>query len=164
MKVESLHKLFVQELQDLYDAENQIVKALPKMAQQAGSQELKTAFEHHQRESQEQIRRLDQIFDQLRDEDRKGKTCKGIQGIIQEGEELMKNATDPTVRDAGMIATAQKVEHYEVASYGTVRTYAGLLGRNEWGLLLQQTLDEEKNTDQKLTEIAERINVEAKAA
>jgi len=164
MKIESLEQLFVNELQDLYDAENRILKALPKMAEQAQSAELKSAFQEHERQTQQQVRRLDQIFDQLRDVDRKGKTCKGIQGILDEGEKLMKDAKDPDVRDAAMIAAAQRVEHYEMAAYGTVRTYATLLGQRDWAQLLQQTLDEEKITDQKLTALSEDINVEARAA
>jgi ferritin-like metal-binding protein YciE len=164
MKIESLQQLFVDEIQDLYDAENRILKALPKMAEQASSPELKSAFQLHERQTQQHVRRLDQIFDQLRDLDRKAKTCKGMQGILDEGEKLMKDAKDPDVRDAGMIASAQRVEHYEIAAYGTVRTYATLLGRREWAELLQETLDEEKQTDQKLTELSEDINVEARAA
>jgi ferritin-like metal-binding protein YciE len=164
MKIESLQQLLVDELQDLYDGENRILKALPKMAEQAHSSQLKSAFQQHERETQQQVRRLDQIFDQLRDADRKGKTCKGIQGIIEEGEKLMKDAKDPDVRDAGMISSAQRVEHYEIASYGTVRTYASLLGKSDWAQLLQQTLDEEKETDRKLTQLAEQINIEARAA
>ena len=164
MKIESLQQLFVDELQDLYDAENRILKALPKMAEQAQSAELKSGFQEHERQTQQQVRRLDQIFDQLRDVDRKGKTCKGIQGILEEGEKVMKDAKDPDVRDAAMIAAAQRVEHYEIAAYGTVRTYATLLGQREWAQLLQETLDEEKSTDQKLTELSEDINVEARAA
>ncbi len=164
MKIESLQQLFVDELQDLYDGENRILKALPKMAEQAKSPQLKSAFQQHERQTQQQVRRLDQIFDQLRDLDRKGKTCKGIQGILEEGEKLIKDAKDPDVRDAGMIAGAQRVEHYEIAAYGTVRTYATLLGKPEWAQLLQETLDEEKSTDQKLTQLSDDINVEAKAA
>ena len=164
MKIESLHELFVDELQDLYDAENQIIEALPKMAEKASSPELRSAFEQHLRESEGQLQRLDQIFDQLPDFDRDDKTCKGVEGIIKENETLIKEAKDPDVRDAGMIAGAQRVEHYEIAAYGTVRTYAQMLGKREWAQLLQQTLDEEKNTDQKLNQLAERINVEAKAA
>jgi ferritin-like metal-binding protein YciE len=164
MKIESLHELFVDELQDLYDAENRILKALPKMAEQAQSAELKSGFQEHERQTQQQVRRLDQIFDQLREVDRKGKTCKGIQGILEEGEKVMKDAKDPDVRDAAMIAAAQRVEHYEIAAYGTVRTYATLLGQREWAQLLQQTLDEEKSTDKKLTALSEDINVEARAA
>ncbi len=164
MKIENLHQLFVDEIQDLYDAETRIIEALPKMVEQATSPELKSAFQMHLRETEEQKRRLDRIFDQLAQVDREDKTCKGIEGIIKENEKLMKDAKDADVRDAGMIAGAQRVEHYEISAYGTARTYARLLGRNEWAQLLQQTLDEEKNTDQKLNMLAERINIEAKAA
>ncbi len=164
MKIENLHQLFVDELQDLYDAEKRIVDALPDMAEKAASVDLRNAFEDHLRETREHQRRLDQIFDQLRDVDREGKTCKGIEGIIKENEKLMKDAKDPDVRDAGMIAGAQRVEHYEISAYGTARTYAQLLGRTDWAQLLQRTLDEEKNADRKLNQLAERINIEAKAA
>ncbi len=164
MKIENLHQLFVDELQDLYDAEKRIVDALPDMAEKAASVDLRNAFEDHLRETREHQRRLDQIFDQLRDVDREGKTCKGIEGIVKENEKLMKDAKDPDVRDAGMIAGAQRVEHYEISAYGTARTYAQLLGRTDWAQLLQQTLDEEKNADRKLNQLAERINIEAKAA
>ncbi len=164
MKIENLHQLFVDELQDLYDAEKRIIDALPDMAEKAASVDLRNAFEDHLRETREQQRRLDQIFDQLRDVDRDDKTCKGIEGIIKENEKLMKDAKDPDVRDAGMIAGAQRVEHYEISAYGTARTYAQLLGRTDWAQLLQQTLDEEKNADRKLNQLAERINIEAKAA
>ena len=164
MKIENLHQLFVDELQDLYDAEKRIVDALPDMAEKAASVDLRNAFEDHLRETREHQRRLDQIFDQLRDVDREGKTCKGIEGIVKENEKLMKDAKDPDVRDAGMIAGAQRVEHYEISAYGTARTYAQLLGRTDWAQLLQRTLDEEKNADRKLNQLAERINIEAKAA
>ncbi len=164
MKIENLHQLFVDELEDLYDAEKRIIDALPDMAEKAASVDLRNAFEDHLRETREHQRRLDQIFDQLRDVDREGKTCKGIEGIIKENEKLMKDAKDPDVRDAGMIAGAQRVEHYEISAYGTARTYAQLLGRTDWAQLLQRTLDEEKNADRKLNQLAERINIEAKAA
>jgi ferritin-like metal-binding protein YciE len=164
MKIENLNELLVDELQDLYDAENRIIEALPKMAEQASSPDLRNAFEQHLRETQEQLRRLDQIFDDLSDVEPDEKTCKGIEGIIKENEKLMKDTTDPDVRDAAMIAGAQRVEHYEISAYGTARTYAQLLGRKDWAQLLQTTLDEEKNADRKLNALAERINVEAKAA
>ena len=164
MKIENLQELFIDELQDLYDCESRIIEALPKMAEKASAPELRSAFEQHLRETEQQRRRLDQIFDQLPDADRKGSTCKGIKGIIDEGESLMKDAKDPDVRDAGMIASAQRVEHYEISAYGTARTYATLLGRTQWAQYLQQTLDEEKHADQKLNMLAESINLEAKAA
>ena len=164
MKLESLHELLVDELQDLYSAENMIIKALPKMADKASSPELKSALQEHLQETRGQVRRLDQIFDQIPDVDRDDKKCKGIEGIIKEGEDLLKKDADADVRDAGIIASAQKVEHYEIASYGTVRTYANLLGRQAWAELLQQTLSEEKSADQKLNALAEHINMEAQAA
>lgn len=168
MKLESLRELFIDELEDLYSAEKMITKALPKMAKEAGSPELRKAFEEHLRQTEGHVRRLDQIFDELervdKDVDREDKKCKGIEGIIKEGEDLIKKDAEPEVRDAGMIAGAQRVEHYEIAAYGTVRTYAKLLGRDNWARLLEETLNEEKETDQLLNNIAARINLEAKAA
>ncbi len=165
MKLESLNELFIEELQDLYSAENQILKALPKMIDKASSPELKNAFQQHLQQTQGHVRRLDQIFDQLGDDvDRKDKKCKGMEGVIKDGEEIVKSDAEPEVRDAGMISAAQHVEHYEIAGYGTVRTYAQLLNRPQWAQLLEQTLNEEKETDQKLNGLAEHINLEAKAA
>lgn len=164
MKLESLNDLLIRELQDLYDAENSIIEALPKMAEKASSPELRSALNMHLEETRGQVRRLDQIFDQIRDVDREDGKCKGIEGILKEGEDLVKKDAEPEVRDAGIIASAQKVEHYEIASYGTVRTYAELVGRQDWARLLEQTNDEEKQADQKLNQLAGRINVEAKAA
>ena len=164
MKIENLTHLFVDELQDLYSAENQIIEALPKMAEKASSSQLRQAFNTHLQQSKQQKQRLDRIFDQIPDFDRDQKTCEGIKGIIKEGEKLIKEAKDADTRDAGMIAAAQHVEHYEIAGYGTARTYAQLLGKPQWAQLLQQTLDEEKETDRLLNHLAERINVEARAA
>jgi len=164
VKIENLRELFVDELQDLYSAEDQIIEALPKMAEKASSGELRNAFNTHLQQSREHKARLDRIFDQIPDVDRDDKTCEGIKGIIKEGEKLIKAAKDPDTRDAGMIAGAQRVEHYEISGYGTVRTYAQLLNQPQWAQLLQQTLDEEKQTDKLLNQLAERINVEAKAA
>lgn len=164
MKLETLHQLFVDELQDLYSVESQLIEALPKMAEKAQSPELKRAFETHLQQTQRHQERLDQIFDQLKGVDRDDKTCKGMKGIIDENESLIKNAKDADVRDAGMIAGAQRVEHYEISAYGTTRTYANLLGRADFARILQETLDEEKETDRLLSGIAERINIEAKAA
>ncbi len=164
MKLENLRQLFVDELQDLYSAENQIIEALPKMVEHCNSPQLREAFNLHLKQTRGQVSRLDRIFDDLRGVDRKDKTCKGMEGIIKEGEKLIKDAKDPETRDAGMISSAQRVEHYEIAGYGTVRTYANLLGRSDWAQLLQQTLEEEKETDRILNSIAERVNVEAKAA
>ena len=164
MKLESLRELFIEELQDLYSAEEQILEALPKMIEKAQAPELKNAFENHLRQTENQVSRLDQIFDQLPDEDRDDKTCKGMKGVLADGEEIVTAKGDAEVRDAGMISAAQHVEHYEIAGYGTARTYAELLGHREWAQLLQQTLDEEKETDQLLSQLASRINLEAKAA
>ena len=164
MKLQSLNDLLIKELQDLYDAENRIIEALPKMAEKASSPELRSGLNQHLEQTKGQVRRLDQIFDQLRDVDREDGKCKGIEGIIKEGEDLLKKDSEPEVRDAGIIASAQKVEHYEIASYGTVRTYAELLGRQDWARLLDETATEEKETDQKLNQLASHLNIEAKAA
>jgi len=164
MKLESLRELFTQELQDIYSAEKMILKALPKMVQKASNASLRDAFEEHRIQTEGHVRRLDQVFDQLKDIDREDKKCKGMEGIIKENEDLLKEDAEPEVLDAGMISGAQRVEHYEIAAYGTVRTYASLLGNQSWAQLLQQTLDEEKQTNQKLSDLAERINLEAKAA
>jgi ferritin-like metal-binding protein YciE len=165
MKLESLHELFIEELQDLYSAETQILEALPKMIEKAHAPDLRHGFESHLEQTRGHVRRLDQIFDQLgKDVDRKDKTCKGMKGIIKDGEDVVKARGDAEVRDAGMIAAAQRVEHYEIAGYGTVRTYAEQLGRRDWAQLLEQTLQEEKDTDVKLSELSNRINIEAKAA
>ena len=164
MKLESLRELFTQELQDIYSAEKMILKALPKMVQKASNASLRDAFEEHRIQTEGHVRRLDQVFDQLKDIDREDKKCKGMEGIIKENEDLLKEDAEPEVLDAGMISGAQRVEHYEIAAYGTVRTYASLLGNQSWAQLLQQTLDEEKQTDQKLSDLAERINLEARAA
>lgn len=157
----SLEDLFREHLQDLYDAEHQILKALPKMIEAASSPELKRAFELHLQQTQGQIRRLEQVFDQLGAKPQ-GKICAAMQGLIVEGEELMAMRADPTVMDAGLIAAAQRVEHYEIAGYGCLRTWARQLGFNQVVGLLQQTLDEEERTDKQLTQIAERaVNVKA---
>ena len=164
MKLENLHSLLVEELQDLYSAENQIIEALPDMIEEASSPDLKNALQQHLEETRGQVRRLDQIFSQLPNVKKDGKTCKGMKGILKDGQDLLDTDAEPEVLDAGMIAGAQRVEHYEIAGYGTVRTYAQLLGRNDWAQLLEQTLNEEKQADQKLNQLASRINVEAKAA
>lgn len=164
MKLENLHSLLVEELQDLYSAENQIIEALPDLIEEASSPDLKSALQQHLEETRGQVRRLDQIFSQLPNVKKDGKTCKGMKGIIKDGQDLLDTDAEPEVLDAGMIAGAQRVEHYEIAGYGTVRTYAQLLGRKDWAQLLEQTLNEEKQADQKLNQLASRINVEAKAA
>ena len=165
MKLRSLRDLFIEELQDLYSAEGQILETLPGMIEEANSPELKRAFKEHLEQTREHVQRLDAIFDELGDKiDRKDKTCKGMRGILKDGEELLDSEAESEVLDAGMIAAAQRVEHYEIAGYGTVKVFAKLLGQNAWANLLGQTLEEEKQTDQKLTQIANRINVEARAA
>jgi ferritin-like metal-binding protein YciE len=153
-KLNNLQDLFVHELKDLYSAEQQILQALPKMASATEHSELKRAFEDHERMTKDQVQRLDMIADDL-GVDLKGHKCKGIEGIIKEGEELMGHDADPDVLDAGLIAAAQRVEHYEIAGYGTARTFARRLGHERAAELLQQTLDEEGNTDKQLTQIAE---------
>ncbi|MBX6316603.1 MAG: ferritin-like domain-containing protein [Isosphaeraceae bacterium] len=164
MKLESLKELFVEELRDLYHAEQQILKALPKMADAASHQELKSAFQQHLEQTKGHVERLETIFEKL-GQSPKGKTCKGMEGLIREGEEMIKEDAEPEVRDAALISAAQRVEHYEIAGYGTVRTYAQLLQNDEVARLLQQTLNEEGETDKKLTRLAEStINVEALAS
>lgn len=160
MKFESLHDLFVHELEDLYDAEQQITEALPKMQKAASSAELKAAFGEHLDQTKNQIKRLEQVFQAI-GEKPSSHTCKAMKGIIKEGEEMLEADAEKHVKDAGLIASAQRVEHYEIAGYGTARTYAYLLGQEEAARLLQETLDEEELTDKKLTKIATSINVEA---
>jgi ferritin-like metal-binding protein YciE len=159
-----LEELLIDELKDIYSAENQIVKALPKLAKAASSPELKRAFERHLEETRRQVERLDQIGQAL-DTKLTGKKCKGMEGLIEEGKEIIEEDLDDNAKDAGLIGAAQKVEHYEIAAYGTARTHAELLGYTKAAKLLQQTLDEEGATDKKLTQLAESIiNVEAAAA
>jgi ferritin-like metal-binding protein YciE len=161
MKLESLKDLYNEQLKDLYSAETQLLDALPKMADAASAPDLKRAFSEHLRETQEHVRRLERIFDQLGERPR-GHTCEGMKGLIREGEEMMAMKGDPAVLDAGLIAAAQRVEHYEIAGYGTVRTYAELLGHDEHTTLLERTLDEEEQTDELLTRLAEsHVNEEA---
>jgi ferritin-like metal-binding protein YciE len=155
-----LEELLVDELKDLYSAENQIIKALPKMAKATTTPELKRAFERHLEETRRQVDRLEQIGEQLEIK-LSGKKCKGMEGLIEEGKELMGELEDEAL-DAGLIGAAQKVEHYEIAAYGTARAHAEMLGYNKVARLLQQTLNEEANTDKKLTQLAENVvNVEA---
>ena len=164
MRLNSLRDLYITELKDLYDAENRIIKALPKMAEACGSQELRSAFDHHLQQTRHQVERLDEIFEKL-DESPKGEKCKGIIGIIDEGEDLMDEDAPPAVRDAALIGAAQRVEHYEIAAYGTCRTYARRLGYADHARLLNETLQEEGEADKKLTTLAESyINEDAKSA
>ena len=162
--MKSLRELYVEELKDLYNAEQQILKALPKMMRAASDRDLQRAFAQHEKQTQRQVKRLDRIFRQLGESPR-GKKCKGMEGLLEEGKELMQERPEPEVLDAGLISAAQRVEHYEIAGYGTVRAYARLLGEEEHASLLQETLDEEGETDKKLTALAESsINIEAEQA
>ncbi len=164
MSLDSLHNLYVDELKDLYNAENQLLKALPRMAKAATAPELKEAFTEHLEVTRKQVERLEQIFSSL-GVSPKGKKCKAMEGLIEEGKEIMEEDGDPAVIDAALIAAAQRVEHYEMAGYGCVRTFANLLGEEDAVALLQETLDEEGEADKKLTELAETIiNVKAEDA
>jgi ferritin-like metal-binding protein YciE len=149
-----LNDLLVDQLKDLYNAESQLTKALPKMAKKATNPDLKKAFETHLAETQNQISRLEQVFEAL-GEKPKGKTCHAMKGLIEEAQEVLSEDAEDAVRDAALIAAAQRVEHYEIAGYGTVRTYAESLGHTQAAKLLQQTLDEEGKTDKLLTQLAE---------
>lgn len=160
MAIESLNDLFIEQLRDLYDAENQLVKALPKMAEGATSDELREGIEEHLEQTKGHVERIEQIFESLGGK-AKAKKCKGMEGVIKEGSEALDEDMDADVKDAAIIAAAQRVEHYEIAGYGTARTFANLLGEREAASLLEQTLQEEKDTDAKLTELAEGINVAA---
>ncbi len=163
MSLETLNDLFLHELKDLYDAEKRLLKALPKMAKAATSEALQTAFLKHRDETEIQVERLEQIFGLL-DKPARGKKCHGMEGLVEEGSALMEEEGSPAVMDAGLIGAAQKVEHYEIATYGTLATYAKMLGLNEALNLLKQTLSEEEATDKKLTQLASQINVEAEMA
>ena len=156
MKLNTLKQLYIEELRDLYSAENQLLKALPKMAKGAASDELILAFENHLDQTKVHVERLEEIFERL-NETPKGKTCQAMKGLVEEGSEILGEDGEESVRDAGIIAAAQKVEHYEIASYGTVRTFAQLLGEDEAAELLQETLDEEGEADKLLTQLAQEI-------
>jgi ferritin-like metal-binding protein YciE len=160
MQHEALRDLYIDELRDIYSAETQLVKALPKMAKAATSDELRSGFEEHLEQTRGQLSRLEQIFEDL-DEKPSGKKCAGMEGLVKEGGEMIKNEFEGEVKDAGLIGAAQRVEHYEIAAYGTVRAFAELLGDRNAVDLLSQTLEEEKETDKKLTQLASEINVEA---
>lgn len=161
MELDSLKKLFIEELRDIYSAEKQLTKALPKMAKAASNEELSDGFTQHLEETEGQIERLEEIFEELGVKPT-GKTCKAMKGLVEEGKEMMEEDGEDEVIDAGLVAAAQKVEHYEIASYGTVRTYATTLGLENIAKLLQETLDEEVATDEKLTQLATSvINLEA---
>ena len=164
MAMDSLKDLYVDELKDLYNAENQLLKALPKMAKKASAPELKRAFQEHLTQTEGHVNRLEKIFKGL-GEKPTGKTCKAMKGLVEEGKEIIEEDGDGSVLDAALIGAAQRVEHYEIAGYGVVRTFASLLGENSAMDLLQRTLNEEAETDKKLTGLAESIiNVEASEA
>jgi ferritin-like metal-binding protein YciE len=161
MGMETFQDLYLHELKDIYSAEKQILQALPKMAEKASHAELRQAFDEHRRVTEEQVKRLDTIFDDLGQKPG-GEKCVGMEGLIKEGREILEEKADPDVRDAALIAAAQRVEHYEIAAYGTARTYARQLGFDNHVELLQRTLDEESNTDERLTKMAEgRVNRDA---
>src|ERR1700693_3560492 len=160
MAQDLLRELYVNELKDLYNAETQLVKALPKMAKGSSNAELRQGFEEHLRQTSEHVSRLEQIFDMM-GEKPTGKKCLGMEGLVKEGAETLKEDYEDALMDAAIIGAAQRVEHYEIAGYGTVRAFAELLGENEHVSLLEQTLEEEKETDEKLTQLAEQINSQA---
>ena len=160
-KMGTLEDLYTDLLKDLYSAEKQLVKALPKLAKNAQSPDLQMAFQEHLKQTEGHVERIERIFSDL-DGSPRGKKCVGMEGLVEEGNELLKEKTEPDVLDAGLIAAAQKVEHYEIASYGTARAWAERLGYNQAARLLQQTLDEESMANEKLTRIAEsHVNMEA---
>jgi ferritin-like metal-binding protein YciE len=161
MAEESLQDIYVEQLKDLYSAEQQLLKALPKMAKGASNKTLASAFEEHEVQTRVHVERLEKIFTQM-GEKPGGHKCKGMEGLIAEGQEVLDEHDQSTARDAAMIAAAQRVEHYEIAGYGTVRTMANMLGLGDHAMLLQRTLDEEGETDKKLTSLAETVvNVQA---
>jgi ferritin-like metal-binding protein YciE len=162
MKFSSLQDLYIEQLKDLHSAETQLTKALPKMAEAATAPELKSAFTEHLKQTKEQLLRLNQIGEKL-GKSLSGHTCAAMKGLIEEGAEWIEEDAEAEVMDAGLIAAAQRVEHYEIAGYGTVRNFSELLGEEEAAELLAETLEEEKVTDEKLTTLAQSINVEAKA-
>ncbi len=161
MKMETMEDLFLDQIEDLYDAEQRLVKALPKMAKAANSSELRQAFESHLQQTQGHVSRLERVFPELGKEP-KGKTCDAMKGLISEGEDIISDIEDSKLRDAGLIAAANRVEHYEIAAYGSAKAFAQTLGLSNAVSLLEQTLEEEKEADQKLTRLAESmINDEA---
>jgi ferritin-like metal-binding protein YciE len=160
MTVNSLQELYLEQIRDLYDAEQQIIKGLPEMIEAASSANLKHALTEHLQVTKTHATRLEQIFSALGEKPKREK-CKGIQGVIEEGSDLIGEVKDSNLRDVAIIASAQRVEHYEMAGYGTARTFAKLLGQEQASQLLQKTLDEEKEADQKLTSLADHINSNA---
>lgn len=161
-KIKSLRGLLIDELRDLYDAENQLLKALPKMAEAATNVDLKQGFTYHLTQTRTHVDRLESAFRRLA-ESPKGKTCKAMKGLIAEGSEAISTAEAEPIRDAHLIGAAQRVEHYEMAGYGTARAFAKIIGENEIAALLQATLNEEGDTDKKLTLLSETVNAAAKA-
>jgi ferritin-like metal-binding protein YciE len=162
MKINDLHELYIDQLKDLYSAEKQIIQALPKMMKAAQSTDLRQAFEDHLAVTKQQLERLDRVFEKMGATPGR-KKCVGMEGVLKEADEFLGQSVSPDVMDAGLIANAQRVEHYEIAAYGTVRTFANMMGDNEAAQMLQQTLNEEGETDKKLTQIAERnANPEAR--
>jgi ferritin-like metal-binding protein YciE len=159
-KLEGLHDLFLEQLKDMYDSEKQIIKALPKMIKEAENAQLKRALEEHLEETRGHVERLERVFESVESKAR-GQHCPGMEGIIDEGKELLEKDAEPAVRDAGIIASAQRVEHYEMAAYGTLIAYAKDMGHREATTLLQQTLKEEEAADRKLTEISRSVNTDA---
>ena len=161
MPIKNLNELFLHELKDVYDAEQQLVEALPKMAENATDPELATAFREHLAETEEHVSRLEQVFAAMGEEP-EAETCEGMKGLIEEGDKMLEEDAEPTVKDAALISAAQRVEHYEIAAYGTLRVWAATMGMDEVIQILEETLDEEKMADQKLTMIAEgNVNIEA---
>lgn len=160
MKLESLHDLYLKELRDLYHMEKQIVKALPKVIDKTTSSDLRTALSNHLEETKGHVTRLEQVF-KLHNEEPKAETCDGMKGILSEGEDLLSHDENREVLDAGIVASCQKVEHYEMAAYGSVRTWAEQMGHTQAARILQETLNEEKQADQKLTQIGERLNIQS---
>ena len=163
LKLESVEDLFLAELRDLYDAENQLLKAIPKLVEAASTPALKMAFSQHLEQTKGHVGRLDRVFRQL-DVNPSGETCEAMKGLVKEGEEFIQAKGEPSVRDAGLIGAAQRVEHYEMAGYGTARTLAKRLGFEEIAIILQNTLEEEGEADRKLTAVAENeVNARATA-
>jgi ferritin-like metal-binding protein YciE len=160
MEANTLRELYISELQDLYDAENQLIEALPKMAEASNSPELRAGFEDHLQQTRGHAERLESIFAGL-GQDPKRKKCKAMKGLVAEGGEMIDEDFEGAVKDAGLIGAAQRVEHYEIAAYGTLRTFAELLGDQQGVRLLSETLEEEKDTNEKLTELSETINADA---
>lgn len=162
-KISTPNDLLVEELKDLYSAESQLLKALPRMAKASESEELKEAFTTHAKQTEGQVKRLEKVMKKL-GESPKGKTCQAMKGLVEEAKEVLEEDFEPALRDLALIVAAQKVEHYEIAGYGSARTLAELIGEDEVAGLLQETLDEESETDKLLTQIAENLNVEAMSA